>query len=378
VDHLDHNGLRIFYERGNGDGWAVPVEYYFHAAYSLEDYPPADTVHRFQIRVSPDHLYERGLQASRQESSKKLDEFAREHGLQHVKALIDLEQPHGESEETWSGGDHPEGWTERKLSEEDLRARLVGAFRQVGQAVELDYSSDNHIDVEGIACVLNVPEDTVNRALLDLHTLGFIDRGRIVMTADIVGPLASYGVITAEGLNFLRGWASTTGISTVAALSCDVVDSTARNRSVGDAEWAAVMKPFHEQARGIVRTEGGSVRNTAGDSVLATFPTSARAVRAGSALTEMARQFEIELRVGINLGDFREPVGGEDLLQQDVINIASRIEGVAQPGEVWVSEAVMRTALPSDPSLSFEPMGDHAVDGVEGELPLYRANGGSA
>src|SRR4051812_33831621 len=90
----------------------------------------------------------------------------------------------------------------------------------------------------------------------------------------------------------------------------------------------------------------GSVVDTAGDSVLAVFETAAGAVKAaisvqhelaaaGSALPEPRR---LRFRIGVHLGDVIQKPDGS--IYGDGVNIAARLQSLADPGGITVSDAV--------------------------------------
>ena len=88
----------------------------------------------------------------------------------------------------------------------------------------------------------------------------------------------------------------------------------------------------------------GRIVKTTGDGILIEFPSVVEAVRCaldvqrgmdGRNADVQAEQW-IEFRVGINLGDV--VVEGDDLLG-DGVNVAARLEGIAEPGGICISEA---------------------------------------
>src|SRR5829696_3345130 len=88
---------------------------------------------------------------------------------------------------------------------------------------------------------------------------------------------------------------------------------------------------------GLISEYGGRIANTAGDSVLAEFPSAVDAVQCAvevhKALADLGDNPEraIRFRIGIHVGDV--VVRGSDLLG-DGINNAARLEGLAPPGGV--------------------------------------------
>ena len=89
---------------------------------------------------------------------------------------------------------------------------------------------------------------------------------------------------------------------------------------------------------------GGRVVKHTGDGLLAEFPSAVEAVRAAMAFQDSAYRLSIEepldrrilLRVGINIGDVI--VGAQDIFG-DGVNIAARLEGIAQPGGICLSSS---------------------------------------
>ena len=90
---------------------------------------------------------------------------------------------------------------------------------------------------------------------------------------------------------------------------------------------------------------GGRIFNTAGDAVLAEFPSAVEAVRCAIDIQESLRtrnlaypgSREMSYRIGIGIGDVVERDG--DLLG-DGVNIAARLEGLAEVGGICISRAV--------------------------------------
>jgi adenylate cyclase len=84
---------------------------------------------------------------------------------------------------------------------------------------------------------------------------------------------------------------------------------------------------------------GGRIVKTTGDGMLVEFPSAVDALRCAMAIqTDMvAREGDLKFRIGVNVGDV--VIEGDDILG-DGVNIAARLEGVAEPGGVAISGAV--------------------------------------
>src|SRR5437870_1270555 len=120
----------------------------------------------------------------------------------------------------------------------------------------------------------------------------------------------------------------------------------------------------------------GRIVKTTGDGLLVEFASVVDAVRCAVALqqamaerdTGVAAESRIELRIGINLGDVI--VEGDDLYG-DGVNIAARIEALADPGSVFVSNTVhdhVRDRLP----FLFEDLGEQQVKNIARPVRVYR------
>ena len=97
----------------------------------------------------------------------------------------------------------------------------------------------------------------------------------------------------------------------------------------------------------LIAEHGGRIANTAGDSLLLEFSSVVDAVRCAIAVQEglaarnqdVSEDRRIEFRIGINIGDVVSE--GEDLLG-DGVNVAARLEGMATPGGICLSDDAYR------------------------------------
>ena len=132
----------------------------------------------------------------------------------------------------------------------------------------------------------------------------------------------------------------------------------------------------------LIAEHGGQIANTAGDSVLADFPSAVDAVQCAVAVQEALAQANQEIpedhclqfRIGIHVGDVM--VKGSDLLG-DGVNIAARLESLADPGGVCLSEAAheyVRKALP----YVFADLGPQRVKNIEEPVRVYTLKSASS
>src|SRR5215470_3928635 len=109
----------------------------------------------------------------------------------------------------------------------------------------------------------------------------------------------------------------------------------------------------------------GRIVKTTGDGILVEFASVVDAVRCAVAVqqamperdTDVAADSRIELRIGINLGDVI--VEGDDLYG-DGVNIAARLEGLAELGGICISR-VVHEQVHDKLDLAFEDMGEQQV-----------------
>ena len=131
---------------------------------------------------------------------------------------------------------------------------------------------------------------------------------------------------------------------------------------------AALKKVRREVADPKIAENRGRIVQTAGDSLLAEFNSVVDAVRCALEMQrEMAqrnagtaKERRIEFRVGINLGDI---IVDQDDIFGDGVNVAARLETLAEPGGICVSRVVydqVRDKL----DLAFEDMGQQQVKNI--------------
>jgi class 3 adenylate cyclase/pimeloyl-ACP methyl ester carboxylesterase len=147
----------------------------------------------------------------------------------------------------------------------------------------------------------------------------------------------------------------------------DIVAATARASELGDGRWRDLLAEHDQAVRKELLRFGGREVKTIGDGFLAVFdrPPS-HALRCARAVTAVARELGIDIRVGMHTGEC-------ELIGADVggmaVHIASRISALAGPGEVLVSDMVRGTVVGG--AFGFEDRGVHKLKGVPGRWPLF-------
>ena len=115
----------------------------------------------------------------------------------------------------------------------------------------------------------------------------------------------------------------------------------------------------------LIEQHGGRIANTAGDSLLLDFPSAVDAVRCAMAVQQsmadrnrdIDEDRRIVFRVGINVGDV--VAEGDDLLG-DCVNVAARLEAIAAPGGLCVSDLVYQS-IKGKTDLYFEDAGEQQL-----------------
>ena len=161
----------------------------------------------------------------------------------------------------------------------------------------------------------------------------------------------------------------------VAILAADVVGYSRLMGTDEEATFAA-LKSCRDIIDPLIESHGGRIFGGAGDSIVAEFPSPVEAVRCATEIqlsidrhgAETPDDQRLRFRIGVNLGDVI--VDGDDLMG-DGVNIAARLEALAPPGGVCVSEAVLdqvRDRL----GLDFLDLGEHVVKNIDRPIRVYR------
>src|ERR1700744_515645 len=134
------------------------------------------------------------------------------------------------------------------------------------------------------------------------------------------------------------------------------------------ASYRAVFEDF-------ITRGSGRVFNTAGDAILAEFPSAVEAVRCAIDIQESLRtrnmaypaSRQMSFRIGITIGDVVERDG--DLLG-DGVNIAARLEGLAEVGGICISRAV-HEQVANKLSVQFADIGAQEVKNIPNPVHAY-------
>ncbi len=154
------------------------------------------------------------------------------------------------------------------------------------------------------------------------------------------------------------------------------VSGFSRMMGADEVGMTALIREFHTRTKSIVEGHEGRVVDTAGDSVFGEFDSVVNAMRCAQEIqraqavknSSQPNNRRIETRIGLHVGDV---IVEEYQIYGDGVNIAARLESMAEPGGICVSEAVfqqVRNKLP----VEFEDLGIKELKNIEFPLHLYQ------
>ena len=161
-----------------------------------------------------------------------------------------------------------------------------------------------------------------------------------------------------------------------AILSADV---KGYSRLMGEDEEVTLrtLNAYKEVMGSLIQQHRGRVVGTAGDSVLAEFGSVVDAVQCAVEIQQVLRaknavvpeNRRMEFRIGINLGDVIED---GDSIYGDGVNIAARLEGLAEAGGICISESAYQQIENKLP-LRYDYLGEHEVKNIAKPVRVYKA-----
>jgi formylglycine-generating enzyme required for sulfatase activity/class 3 adenylate cyclase len=139
---------------------------------------------------------------------------------------------------------------------------------------------------------------------------------------------------------------------------------------------ARVMRIVREVIEPTIREHHGRLVKTTGDGFIAIFDSPVEAVRSSIVIQQnvvgrnasLPKHHWIEYRIGINLGDV---IIETDDVYGDGVNIATRLEGIARPGEVYISGGIYEQ-IKHKLVCGYESLGDRKVKNITDPVRVYR------
>ena len=177
----------------------------------------------------------------------------------------------------------------------------------------------------------------------------------------------------------------------VSVLFVDLVGFTTRSERADPEDVQATLAVYHDLLKREIERFGGTVEKFVGDAVMAVFGapvaheddaeravrSSLRIVDAIAELNEERPGLELAVRGAVNTGEAvvtlgARPEAGEGFVSGDVVNTASRLQGVAPVGGIVVGELTRRA---TGGQIEYEELEPVSVKGKEEPIPIWRATG---
>jgi adenylate cyclase len=166
-----------------------------------------------------------------------------------------------------------------------------------------------------------------------------------------------------------------------AILAADVAGYS-RLMGADEVATAQALREHRSTADPLIAQHGGRIVKTTGDGLLIEFGSVVGAVECALALqrlaaernAETAAERRMEWRIGIHLGDVL--IEGDDILG-DGVNIAARLEGIAKPGGICISDDAFRQVR-GKVEAEFADLGEQSLKNIARPLRVYRAGLASA
>jgi adenylate cyclase len=158
-------------------------------------------------------------------------------------------------------------------------------------------------------------------------------------------------------------------------LAADVVGYSAMMAS-DEETTLETLKLYRKVIDDLVARHGGRLFSTAGDAVLVEFASAVEAVRCAISIqedlavrnAELAEDRQMRFRIGINVGDVMIEAGD---LFGDGVNVAARLEGLAEPGGICISGGTL-DQVKNKLSIAFHDIGAQKVKNIPEAIPAFR------
>ncbi len=160
-----------------------------------------------------------------------------------------------------------------------------------------------------------------------------------------------------------------------AILSADV-EGYSRLMGEDEEETVRTITAYREVLSTLIQQHNGNVLDSPGDNLLAEFASVVDAVQCAvvvqkeikSRNEELPENRRMQFRIGINLGDI---IQEENRIYGDGVNIAARLEGLAEPGGVCIS-GIVHNQVENKLRFEFEYMGEQSFKNISKPLHVYR------
>jgi len=164
-----------------------------------------------------------------------------------------------------------------------------------------------------------------------------------------------------------------------AILAADAVNYS-RHMSVDEEGTLRLLAAHRAVIDRIIEAHEGRIVGTQGDSVLAEFASPVEAVRCAVEIQEgvhtrneaLPESDRLDFRIGVNLGDVM--IDGADILG-DGVNVAARLEGIAEPGGICISSSVY-DQIAGKLNMGFVDLGEQSLKNITRPIRVYQFDRG--
>ena len=162
----------------------------------------------------------------------------------------------------------------------------------------------------------------------------------------------------------------------LAAIVAADVEGYSRLMGADDEGTLRLLSDRRQEMDNLIEQYGGRIANTAGDSVIAEFPSVVAALECAIAIqkshvqanAELPQNQRIAFRIGIHLGDVLVKDGD---LFGDGVNIAARLEQLAEPGGIALSSRV-KEEIAGKLTIKTENLGTHDLKNIAKPIGVWR------
>jgi len=125
---------------------------------------------------------------------------------------------------------------------------------------------------------------------------------------------------------------------------------------------------YEKAMKDIIKEHDGRVVKTIGDAIMGDFNSAVNAVRSAIEIQSLLAKEDIKIRIGIHLGDVIHKAGD---IFGDGVNIASRIESICEPGEIYISEDVY-SQVKGKIQANFQNLGNRPLKNIDSPPRVYK------
>jgi class 3 adenylate cyclase len=163
----------------------------------------------------------------------------------------------------------------------------------------------------------------------------------------------------------------------LAAIFCADVAGYTRLMNTDEAGTLRLLNTHREMTDRLIQQHGGRIANTAGDSILAEFPSAVDALqcalgiqeRIAAVHEEVQEERRVSFRIGLHVGEAMVRDGD---LFGDGVNVAARMQSLAEPGTVCLSGSAHEYVWRIMP-IAFEDLGSQSVKNLDVAIQAYLA-----